>query len=95
MWGKLCQGLALFSILRWCEFPAHGDTLLDTDVAFAPIKAGDLDQTGRTRITQKAQPMDRSGARPHNVTVFDLGEKPVRGYPSPPPPPIGEGDEAV
>src|SRR5437867_13146185 len=52
---------------------AH-DSLLDRDVAFAPIKTEGLDEVGRQRIRREAQAMGRLGAHPHIVSVFDLGE---------------------
>ena len=53
---------------------AH-DTLLDREVAFAPIKADGLDEVSRPRITREAQAMGRLGSHPHIVTIFDLGEE--------------------
>jgi tetratricopeptide (TPR) repeat protein len=56
---------------------AH-DAQLDRDVAFALIKTEGLDEAARIRVTREAQAMGRLGSHPHIVTVYDMGEEPVR-----------------
>jgi serine/threonine protein kinase len=53
---------------------------LDRDVAFGLIKAEDLDDTSRERITREAQAMARLGDNPSIMPIFDLGDEDGQPY---------------
>lgn len=53
---------------------AH-DSLLDRDVAFAPIRTEGLDETGRERVRREAQALARLGGHPHLITIHDIGDE--------------------
>jgi serine/threonine protein kinase len=48
-------------------------------VAFALIKAANLDEASRSRIFREAQAMGRLGDHPHIVQIYDMGQEPSTG----------------
>ena len=58
---------------------AH-DTVLDRDVAFGLIKAQELDDAARSRITREARALGKLGDHPNIMTIYDFGEEGNQPY---------------